>query len=98
MPIKIYWTKVAQDDLRSIKSHIAIDAPATATAYIRKLKLSVNRLKDMPYSGGVVPELGREEIREVLQGNYRLIYRVRERRIDILSVFHSSRLLDDSTF
>lgn len=74
MPTRICWTEVARDDLRSIKRHIAIDAPATATAYIRKLKLSVNRLKDMPYSGEVVPELGREEIREVLQGNYRLIY------------------------
>ena len=48
MPIRIYWTKVAQDDLRSIKQHIAVDAPATAIAYIRKLRSSVNRLKTCP--------------------------------------------------
>lgn len=98
MPIKIYWTRMAQEDLRSIKNHIAHHAPATASAYIRKLKKSVGRLKNMPRSGQVVPELGREEIREMLQGNYRLIYRIRGQRIDILTVFHGARLLDDSSF
>ena len=98
MPIRIFWTKMAQDDLRSIRSHIARDAPATATAYVRKLRRTVERLKDMPFSGQVVPEIGREEIREILQGNYRLIYRVSGKRIDILSVYHGARLLDDSSF
>ena len=98
MPSRIYWTQMAQDDLRSIKIHIARDAPATASAYIRRLKKSVSRLKEMPYSGQVVPEIGREEIREVLQGSYRLIYRVKDGRIDILTVFHGARLLDDSSF
>jgi addiction module RelE/StbE family toxin len=98
MPTKIYWTQLAQEDLRSIKSHIARDAPATASAYIRRLKKSVNRLKDMPYSGQVVPEIGNEEIREILLGNYRLIYRARNGRIDILTVFHGARLLDSSLF
>ncbi|MCG8652670.1 MAG: type II toxin-antitoxin system RelE/ParE family toxin [Pirellulales bacterium] len=51
---------------------------------------SVGRLKQFPYSGEVVPEVGREDLREVLQGNYRIIYRVSDRRIDILAVFHSS--------
>ena len=98
MPSRIYWTQMAQDDLRSIKSHIARDAPATASAYIRRLKKSVSRLKEMPYSGQVVPEIGREEIREVLLGSYRLIYRVSDGRIEILTVFHGARLLDDSSF
>ena len=84
--------------MRSIKSHIARDAPATASAYIRRLKKTVGRLIEMPYSGQVVPEIGREEIREVLQGSYRLIYRVKDERIDILTVFHGARLLDDSSF
>jgi plasmid stabilization system protein ParE len=89
---------MAQDDLRSIRSHIARNAPATATAYVRKLRRTVERLKDMPFSGQVVPEIGREEIREILQGNYRLIYRVSGKRIDILSVYHGARLLDDWSF
>ena len=98
MAVRIFWTKMAQDDLRAIKQHISRDAPKTAAAYIQRIKKSVRRLMSMPYSGQVVPELGREEIREVLQGNYRIIYRIRGERIDILTVFHGARLLDDSSF
>lgn len=96
MPSRIYWTRQARDDLRAIRDHIARDAPVTAVSFVRRLRQSVNRLREFPCSGQVVPEYGREEIREVLQGNYRLIYRVAERRIDILTVFHSAQLLRDT--
>ena len=93
MPSRLYWTRQAREDLRAIRAHIARDAPATATAYVRKIRASVERLRQFPFSGEVVPELGREDLREVLQGNYRLIYRVSEMRIDILAVYHGSRIL-----
>ncbi len=95
MPSKIYWTLQARDDLRAVRTHIARDAPVTASAYIRKLRTSVGRLREFPYSGEMVPEVGQEDLREVLQGSYRLIYRVSERRVDILAVFHSSRIFDE---
>ncbi len=44
MPSRIYWTRQAREDLRAIRFHIARDAPATASAYIRKLRDSVARL------------------------------------------------------
>ena len=94
MPSSLYWTRQAREDLRAIRAHIARDAPATATAYVRRIRASVERLKQFPFSGEVVPELGREDLREVLQGNYRLIYRVLEMRLDILAVYHGSRILD----
>ena len=93
MPSSLYWTRQAREDLRAIRAHIARDAPATATAYVRKLRASVERLRQFPFSGEVVPEMGREDLREVLQGNYRLIYRVSEMRLDILAVYHGSRIL-----
>lgn len=96
MPSKIFWTRQAREDLRAVRNHIARDAPATASAYVRRLRESVDRLRDFPFSGEVVPEIGREEIREVIQGNYRLIYRVSESRVDILTVFHGARILRES--
>lgn len=39
---------------------------------------AVDRLELFPESGRVVPELNRKEIREVIIGNYRIIYRIRE--------------------
>jgi len=96
MASRIYWTRQAREDTRQIRSFIARDAPATATAFIRRLRASVERLRNFPYSGCVVPELGREEIREILFGNYRIIYRVGQSRVDILAVYHSARLLDET--
>ncbi len=92
---RIFWTRQSREDLRAVRAHIARDAPATAAAYVRKLRGAVGRLEQFPLSGEVVPEIGREELREVLQGNYRIIYRVSDRRIDILAVFHSSRIFDE---
>ena len=91
----LYWTRQAQKDPKAIRDLIALDAPATASAYVRKLRESVGRLRQFPFSGEVVPEFGREEIREVLRGDYRLIYRVSDGRVDILTVFHGARILDE---
>jgi toxin ParE1/3/4 len=93
MTSKIYWTRQARDDLRAVKAHIARDAPKTAVTYVRKLRDSVKRLAKFPFSGEVVPEFSREDLREILQGNYRIIYRVSTNRVDILTVFHSARIL-----
>ena len=94
MSNRIYWTRQSQEDLRQVRAFISRDAPATASAFVRRLRDSVNRLKEFPESGQVVPELGREDIRELLRGNYRIIYRVGQERIDVLAVYHSARLLD----
>ena len=96
MSIKIYWTRQAREDLRDIRAYIARDAPITAAAYVRRLRASVERLRSFPQIGQVVPELKRTEIRELIRGNYRVIYRFQGDRVDILTVYHSSRLLDDT--
>jgi toxin ParE1/3/4 len=94
MSNRIYWTRQSQEDLREIRAYISRDAPATAEAFVRRLRASVGRLKEFPESGQIVPELGRENIRELLRGNYRVIYRVGPNRVDILAVYHSAKLLD----
>ncbi len=52
------------------------------------------RLRNQPFSGQVVSEIGQENIREFLQGIYRIIYRVVDSSVEILTVFHGSQLLD----
>jgi len=39
-----------------------------------------------------VPELGDESIREVIHGNYRIVYRLRLDLVEIATVFHGARL------
>ena len=94
----VFWTRQARDDLRAIRDHIARDAPATAVAFVRRLRKSVGRLREFPLSGQVVPKVGEDSIREILFGSYRLIYRVTESRVEMISVFHSVKILGSGEF
>ena len=96
--VEIYWTYQAQEDLREIREFIARDAPRTAESFVRQLRQSVERLYSFPESGQVVPEIGNFAIRELIRGHYRLIYRCRGRRIDVLAVYHGARLLGSDDF
>ena len=57
---RIYWTRQSREDLREVHAFISRDAPATSSAFVRRLRESVSRLKEFPESGQVVPELGRK--------------------------------------
>ena len=94
MPRSIVWTAQAREDLRNIKSFIARDAPATAAAFIRGVRGSVDRLREFADSGSVVVEFGDPAIRELIHGSYRVIFRVTAKRVEILTVFHGARILD----
>ena len=49
----------------------------------------------MPHAGRVVPEFDRDDIREVIVGNYRIVYRVRATEVLVLTVFESHKLLGE---
>lgn len=53
---------------------------------------------DLPRSGRVVPELGRDDIREIFVQSYRIIYRARPDTVEILTVHHGARVLDPRQF
>ncbi len=95
---QIVWTTQSLDDLESVRLYIGSNAPHTAEAFIERLLHATDRLRTFPYSGEVVPELGDEDIRQVLHGSYRLIYRVRDDLVEVLTVWHAARLLDDNSF
>ena len=50
-------------------------------------------LESFPKVGRVVPESNREDTREILYGNYRIVYRLESDDVQILTVHHSARLL-----
>lgn len=69
-----------------------------AKLFANRVFSAVERLELFSSSGRVVPEVGREDIREILLGNYRIIYRVLPDESEILTVYHGARLLDISPF
>src|SRR3712207_8332183 len=50
--------------------------------------------RGFPYSGRIVPEIGREDIREIIIQSYRAIYRILPDDAEILTVHHGARLLE----
>ncbi|NES24466.1 MAG: type II toxin-antitoxin system RelE/ParE family toxin [Symploca sp. SIO3E6] len=92
----INWTSQALADLEAIGDFIARDASGFAQIFVERVFEAVERLESFPRSGRIVPEIGQEEIREIIFGSYRIVYLVSDNEISILTVFHSSRLLKSS--
>ena len=95
---KVVWARQAREDLRAIRNYIARDAPFTAAMFVQRLRSAADRLRKFPESGHEVPEIPNAEIREVVFGQYRIIYRFREGLVEILNVFHGARLFEESDF
>jgi toxin ParE1/3/4 len=91
--LAIFWSFRARTDLQEIAAYIARDDVKAADRWVARLIAAVERGGSFPLSGRMVPEFGREEIRETLLKNYRVVYRVEEGRIIVLTVFEGHRLL-----
>ena len=92
--VKINWTPLAVEDLKDIHDYIALDSKRYAQITVAKIHFRVYNLEDQPYLGRVVPEFEDKTIRELISGNYRIIYLLKENDVvDIVRVFHSARKL-----
>lgn len=91
----ILWTGRARRDLEAIGDYIARDDPVAAVRWIEQLFGAVEQAASMPRSGRVVPEVGDRDVREIIRGRYRIVYRVRAAAIVVLTVFEGHRLLDE---
>jgi len=74
--MKLIWTDPSIADLRAIRDYIGRDSDYYAADLVEQLVLSVERLLQFPKLGRVVPETQDENIRELVQQSYRIIYRI----------------------
>ena len=91
--MKIIWAPLAIDRTAEIAEYISRDNPGAASKWIDNLFKKVEILKSAPEIGRIVPEIERKEIRELIFGNYRIIYRLEKTMISILTVRHSKQIL-----
>jgi toxin ParE1/3/4 len=91
--MKIIWAPLAIDRAAEIVQYISYDNPAAASKWIDNLFKKVEILKSAPEIGRMVPEMQRKDIRELIFGNYRIIYRLEKGRICILTVRHGKQIL-----
>lgn len=91
--MKVIWTPRAQRRLQEIHDHIAKDQPVNALRWVARVLAHGDQIGAQSRSGRMVPEYQRETIREVFEGDYRIIYRIRSQQVDVLTVRHGARRL-----
>jgi plasmid stabilization system protein ParE len=87
------WLQRALDDAVEAAAYIAGDRPLAAASWRNGLIEIVERVSVFPYSGRIVPEHGKAELREVIHADFRIIYLLRGEQIIVLSVRHARRRL-----
>ncbi len=84
--MKIIWSPLAIDRAAEIAGYISLDNPAAANKWIEKIFEKVEVLSTSP-------EINSKEIRELIFGNYRIIYRLEKPHISILTIRHDKQIL-----
>jgi len=89
--VKVEWTDNALEQLWAIHEYIAQSSPQYAQRVVDRLTRRTQQIRAFPLSGRVVPEYDAPQIREVIEGPYRIIYYIKPDQIDVLAVIHGAQ-------
>lgn len=92
--MRLIWSPLATQNAHALASFIAQDKPVAAIKWLEDLFERVELLQVLPESGRIVPEIGISSIREIIFGQYRVIYQLAGEQIMILTVRHGKQLLN----
>jgi plasmid stabilization system protein ParE len=96
--VKVYWTDTAKEHLYLIRDYISRHSEIYAKRVIDQLTRRSVQIGKFPMSGRTVPEFRIEQIREVFEGPYRIIYYIKADCIEVLAVIHGAQnVLSDDT-
>ena len=91
--MKIIWSPLAIDRASEIAEYIAQDKPSASEKWINTVFSKVEQLKPSPEIGRIVPEIRNDQFRELIYGNYSIIYRIEKNQISILTIRHGKQIL-----
>ena len=72
--MRVNWTETAIEHLSGIHGYVAQNSPAYARRIVDRLTRRSQQIAQFPYSGRAVLELDLPQVREVIEGPYRIIY------------------------
>jgi addiction module RelE/StbE family toxin len=93
--MRVVWTEQAFLRLAEIEEFIARANPSAAVELVARLIEKAEALTKFPQMGREVPEIPGSDLRELIDGNYRIVYRIGKKNIEIITVFEAHRLLPD---
>lgn len=94
--MKVHWTQNAIEQLIDIYEYIANDSAIYARRTIDCITERSIQIADFPNSGRIVPEYHNDNVREIIEGSYRVIYLIKEDQIDVLAVVHCARVFSSN--
>lgn len=93
MAQKLRWHLEAVNDLEAICGYIAKDSLNYAILFGERIFSIAERISRFPLSGRIVPEYKQKDIREIIYGNYRIVYRIKADIIEIAAITHAARIM-----
>ncbi|EPF25012.1 MAG: type II toxin-antitoxin system RelE/ParE family toxin [Microcystis aeruginosa Ma_MB_F_20061100_S19] len=93
--MKVFWTETAVNHLSSIYNYISQNSPQYAQRLVERLTRRSEQIANFPFSGRLVPEFETEQIREVIEGSYRIIYYIKPEQIDVIALLHAARNIEN---
>ena len=91
--MKIVWSPLSFERLENIYEFISDKDPVAAKNLINRIFERVESLSKYPERGRKVPEINRNEIREIFESEYRIIYKIELKKIIILTIRNFKQLL-----
>ena len=91
--MKIVWSPLAVERAAEIAEYISRDNPTAAEKWIDTVFSKVEQLKSFPENGRIVPEINSKDFRELIYGNYRIIYRLEKIQVSIFTIRHGKQIL-----
>ncbi|HUU09988.1 MAG TPA: type II toxin-antitoxin system RelE/ParE family toxin [Phycisphaerae bacterium] len=88
---QLIWAPAALKDVEAIAEYVARDSADRAALLVVRLIEATDRLAQFPDSGRVIPEVSDPHCREVLVGNYRVMYRLEGPQVWITGIVHGAR-------
>lgn len=91
--MRIIWSPLSAARMTEISDYIAEDNLEASIIWVESIFNIIDRLKQYPDSGRIVPEINKPNIREMIHGNYRIIYKIHKDELHILTIRHFKQIL-----
>jgi toxin ParE1/3/4 len=93
--VEVIWTQNATEEIINIAEYLEQYSEYYAKMMITKLYEKVGVLRQFPKIGRVIPEIQQEQYRELIEGNYRVMYEILDDEIILIQrILHTSRFFD----
>jgi toxin ParE1/3/4 len=89
--VKVLWTDSAVAQLQALHDYIAQTSPEYARQIVKSVDETFHANRKFSLSGRMVPEYEINEVREVIDGRYRIIYLIGDTYVHVLALIHEAR-------